>query len=339
VIVLGSAALCASHAAPDEPAASIDRFLRERLKLTPGQLEAVARGDAVTVDLPTTVDREIAVGGVVRIRTHAERVMSLLRDVETLESGPGFLGTKRFGNPPVLADLDTLTLPAEDVAALRTCRPGRCDVKLGQGAFDLLKQIDWNAPDAAERVHALARQTALDYVNAYRKGGNEELAIYRDTERPQFIAREFDDMVRQRATQLPTALPGLADYLSQYPHGPRPEGLEEFYYWSLADFGLKPVVRLNHVVIVPYRQPVVRYAIATKQLYASHYFHTALELRAVVADSGANGEASYLVVLNIARSDGLTGMFGGIVRGKVRSGSRQGLQKALAAIKRRAEAS
>jgi len=34
------------------------------------------------------------------------------------------------------------------VAALRKCRPGRCEVKLGQGAFDVLKTVDWRAPDA-----------------------------------------------------------------------------------------------------------------------------------------------------------------------------------------------
>jgi hypothetical protein len=318
--------------------AAIEPFLRQSLKLTTAHLETVARGEPVTVDLPSTVSREIAVAGVVRILTPADRIVSLVRDIERLESGPGFLGTKRFSDPPALSDLDTLQLPREDIAALRTCRPGRCDVKLGQGAFDLLKQIDWSAPDAADRVNALARRTALEYVNAYREGGNAELAVYLDTERPQFIAREFDDMIRQRASQLPDVLPGLADYLSAYPGGPRPAGLEDFFYWSLADFGLKPVFRLNHVVVVPFPEGATRYAIATKLLYASHYFHTALELRAVVDDASAPGRASYLVVLNVARSDGLTGTFGGIVRAKARGGSRRGLQKVLGVTKRRAEA-
>jgi hypothetical protein len=319
--------------------ATIEQFLRQSFKLTAAQVDAVGRGEAVTVELPSAVGREIAVGGVVRIATPVEPVVSLVRDIERLESGPGFLGTKRFSDPPALADLDALRLPPEDIAALKTCRPGRCDVKLGQGAFELLKQIDWAAPDAAARVNALARQTALDYLNAYREGGNAELAVYRDTERPQFIAQEFDDMVKQRAPQLPNVLPGVADYLSAYPRGKRPEGLEEFFYWSLADFGLKPVFRLNHVVIFAFPEGPTRYVIATKQLYASHYFHTALELRAVIDNAAAPGRGSYLVVLNVARSDGLTGMFGGLVRAKARGGSKQALQRGLGAMKRRAEAS
>jgi hypothetical protein len=97
------------------------------------------------------------------------------------------------------------------------------------------------------------------------------------------------------------------------------------------------VVRINHVVIFPVQAGRTRYAIATKQLYASHYFHTALELRSVIDDPARPGQSQYLVVLNAARSDGLTGMFGGMVKAKARSGSREGLKKALAAIKRRCE--
>lgn len=338
-IALGSAAAVAFGASPDTSDAAIDRFVRQFLRLTPPQLQAVARGEPVTVDLPSTLEREIAVGGIVRVQAPAGRVVALVRDIERLESGPGFLATKRLSEPPTLADFDALELPPKDIAALKTCRPGRCDVKLGQGAFDLLKQIDWTRPDAADRVTELARRLALDYVTAYRHGGNAELAVYRDTARPQFIAHEFDDMVKQRASHLPAALPGLADYLSAYPRGSKPEGLEEFFYWSMADFGLKPVFRLNHLVIVAHVGDTTRYLIATKQLYASHYFHTALELRGIVEGATAPGHASYLAVVNVARSDGLTGMFGGIVRAKAREGSRKGLQKALGVMKQRAEAS
>jgi hypothetical protein len=65
-------------------------------------------------------------------------------------------------------------------------------------------------------------------------------------------------------------------------------------------------------------------------LYASHYFHTALELKLLVKDS-ARPEAKgfYLVTLNRSRSDGLTGLFGGIVRAKAQSEARKGTASAL----------
>ena len=339
VLALTAARGPAPASSSEPPAESaVERFLAERFRMTPSQVAAVRRGEAVAVALPSSVDREIAVGGAVRIATPAERLPVLVRDIERLESGEGFLKTRRISEPPRLDDFGDLELPAEDVAALRLCRPRKCDVKLGQGAFDRLQQIDWSAPDATAQVNTLARRTAVEYLQAYRAGGNAELAVYRDSDRPQFIAREFADMV-QTTRRLPDTLPELSDYLLNYPKASRPAGLDEFFYWSLADFGLKPVVRLNHVVICPMAGPAgTRFAIATKQLYASHYFHTALELRVAVDDPAQPGAAHYLVVLNMARSDGLTGLFGGLVKSKARRGSLDGLVKALAATKRRCEA-
>jgi hypothetical protein len=315
-----------------------EEFLRRRMGLTTAQIGAVDRGEPLALDARSTVDREIAVAGVVHIAAPAERLVALVEDIEHLESGEGFLATKRISEPPALEDFAALSLPAEDVAALAKCRPGRCEVKLGQGGFDRLHEIDWKGRDVAAQVNALARQMALDYVRAYRAGGNGELAVYLDSSRPQFVADEFVSLTR-RLQDLPDPTSALADYLVGYPRAERSPGLEEFFYWSLADFGLKPVVRLNHVVIQPATTGRTRFVIATKQLYASHYFQTALELRALVDDERAPGRAHYLVVFNIARSDGLTGLFGGVVKGKVRDASRTGLAKALAAMKRRCERS
>jgi hypothetical protein len=313
-------------------------ILGATLGFTAAQVAAVERGEVVAVALPSTVDREVAVAGAVRIAAPPERLVEVVRDVERLESGPGFVRTKKLATPPTLGDFSDLALPADDIKALRKCRPGRCDVKLGQGAFDLLARVDWRDPGAPAAVNALARQTSLEYVQAYQQGGNEALAVYRDTDRPQFIALEFDDMVR-RTSLLTQSLPALARDLVEYPRAPRSDGVEDVFYWSMAEFGLKPVLRLNHVIIHPVQHAgALRYAVATKQLYASHYFHTALELRTAVDDPERPGRSHYLVSLNIARSDGLTGLFGGLVKSKVRSGSTRGLEKALAATRALCEA-
>jgi hypothetical protein len=333
-VALGSAPSSRQQVVPER---SLGRFLATRFGFSAAQIAAVRAGRPIAVNMPSSLDREVAVAGAIHIDATAERLVALLQDVERLESGTGFLRTRRISDPPRLEDFADLELPAADVKALRKCRPGNCDVKLGQGAFDLLKQIDWRAADATAQVNALARRTALEYVEAYRKGGNGELAIYRDSKRPQFIAEEFADMVA-RTRLLPDMLPELADFLLRYPAVRRPEGTSDFFYWSLADFGLKPVLRLNHVVVYPTGEPIAtRYAVAVKQLYASHYFHTALEIRAVVDDAARPGKASYLVMMNMARSDGLTGMFGGLVKSKALSGSREGLEKALGAIRRLSE--
>ena len=61
------------------------------------------------------------------------------------------------------------------------------------------------------------------------------------------------------------------------------------------------------------------------------------KIRALVDDPERPGRAHYLLVLNLARADGLTGMFGGVVAGKARTGARKGLQSALGVMKHRAE--
>lgn len=337
-IAVAAVAASLSADAPAGPAStSIDALLSGPLRLNASQVAAVRRGDAVATVLPSSLDREVAVAGAIRIHAPASQLVEVVRDVERLESGPGFLRTKKLSEPPRLEDFADLDLPSEDVKALQKCRPGRCDVKLGQGAFDLLTRIDWSAPDMRAQVNALARRTSLEYVAAYRQGGNDALALYRDSDRPQFIAHEFTDMVR-RTSLLPGTMPGLADYLVGYPSAPHPDRLDEFFYWSMADFGLKPVLRINHVVIYPVEDPSgARFGIATKQLYASRYFHTALELRVAVDDPERPDTGHYLLTLNVARSDGLTGLFGGLVKSKVRSGSREGLERALRATRRLCE--
>jgi hypothetical protein len=242
----------------------------------------------------------------------------------------------RISEPPRLEDFAAFELHEEDVAALRRCRPRDCDVNLGPRGFAALSRVDWSAPNATDHVRDLARQTAFEYLQAYRSGGNQALAVYTDRERPLFVAQEFADMAK-RASQLPDVLPELSAYLLGHPVAPRPADTEAFYYWSEADFGLKPVFRINLVVIHRPAAGGARYAIATKQLYANHYFHTALELRLLYDDEQRPGHAHYLLVLNMARSDGLTGLFGGIIKSRVRDASRTALQRSLTAIKRLAE--
>ena len=332
-----AAAVVLAPGQPGRAATRLEQVLRGRLGMTVEQVAAVRLGRPVAVALATPVEREIQVGGAVHVRATADWVADVLQDVERLESGPGFICTRRLSNPPRLEDFKDLDLPAQDVAALRRCRPGDCDVKLGTGAFDRLARFDWKAPDATARIDDLARQLSLDYIDAYRRGGNAELAVYRDSDRPQFIAAEFADMI-SRAGVWPDVLGPLNQYLLGYPAVPLPPGAHDFFYWSLAEFGLKPVIRLNHVVVFPTGLAAgLQYVVAVKQLYASHYFHTALEIRAVVADDGPEPTGSTIVILNMARSDGLTGLFGGLVKSKARSGSQRGLEKALAAIKGMAE--
>ena len=114
----------------------------------------------------------------------------------------------------------------------------------------------------------------------------------------------------------------------------------EFFYWAHNEFGLKPIIRLNHVVIYPLGDADdASVAIASKQLYASHYFHTALELKFAVTDSSRpNTEGFYLISLSRSRSDGLTGISGRIMRTVGQSRARRGLAALMKLLKTNLEA-
>jgi hypothetical protein len=127
------------------------------------------------------------------------------------------------------------------------------------------------------------------------------------------VAEEFRGLLGN-SPYLPEYISNLHDYLLNYPDAEL-EASEDFFYWSDVEFGLKPMIRLNHVVI--YREPDLT-VLASKMLYASHYFNTGLELRFLITDpNDPKPEELYLVVINRSRSDGLDGMFGGMMRGIV----------------------
>jgi len=78
-----------------------------------------------------------------------------------------------------------------------------------------------------------------------------------------------------------------------------------------------------------------RYAVAVKQLFASHYFETALDLTVCVPDQEHPG--MYVITLKGSSQAGLTGFKGGIVRKVAVDKSRSSLEKALESIKQKLE--
>lgn len=317
------------------PRPFLERLLTETLGFTPAQLATLRRGDAVTTTLPGSVDRELVMAGAIRIQAPPERTVAIVRDIERFESGARFLARKRLSEPPHLDDFAPFHLTPEDVAALRRCRPGRCDVKLDHDAFAALAAIDWARGDAAHRASSLMRSRALAYVDAYRQRGRDAAFAYLDRVRPIVSAHEFADMVT-RSAAVGTLARDLMDVLLHY-QGGRPADADEIFYWSVADLGLKPVFRVNHVVIRRLAASApMRYVMATRLLYADHYFNTGLEVRALI-DDPAPGGAHILVTLSLARLDGITGLLGRVARLRVRGASRDALATAMRATRERAE--
>jgi hypothetical protein len=261
-----------------------------------------------------------------------DRYLAAVKDIERFETGDAFRATKKVSTPPRIEDFAQLKLPDDDIADLRSCKVGQCEIKLAESAIERMRRdIQWTRPDAGEQVNRLARQIALDFVTGYLRGGNAELAVYRDSDHPTFVAQEFASMIG-RLPPLGDFMSAVRRYLLEFPKATLPDS-ESFVYWQEAIFGLKPTIRVNHLVIAREGDGAI---VASKMLYASHYFWTALELRALVPDP-QRGPGFWFVTDSRSRSDGLSGFVGRVLRGKVRGEAEKGTAAVLKLTKRRME--
>ena len=340
LVLAGAVTPIAIAALSTDARGAAERLLMERMGFSPADARVLERGSAVVRSLDTPVRQEVANIAAVYLDAPPDEFIWRFRDIEEFERGPGIPQIGRFGVPPRIEDLDALTLTPEDVEELRRCRPGDCEVKLSADAMARFRdEVDWSSEDSAPQADAVARTMLLDLLRAYRAHGNAALGSYVDGRRPLPVAEHFRSLLASR-DPLPAPVPALRAYLEGYPHG-LPDGAEEFFYWTVVDFGLKPTIRLNHVVICALADRPstgVAYAIATKQLYASHYFHTTLELRFLLDRTDADGrEGSALISITRSRNDGMTGFRGLFLRPIIRSRSRDAVRGYLEHVKRQVE--
>ena len=337
---LGTALLIAIASLAAQSSSIVDNLLRQEMGFSAANLLALDAGSAVIKSLDTPVREELAYAGVVYIDSPAESFINRFRDIERFESGSGIPQIGRFGSPPQLEDLASFTLPQADLKALPKCRPGDCDVKLSAAAMRRFRnEVDWSSPNAAHQADEVAREMILDLVLRYQADGNAALGYYDDGDDPLPVAEQFHALLAS-GDPLPVPIPDFLAYLDDYPRSRLP-GSEDFFYWTVVDFGLKPTIRVNHVTIHPLAVGLssrVAYVIAIKQLYASHYFYTTLELRFLVNDDRRSGRrGSYLISITRSRNDGMTGFKGFFLRPIISRRSRNAVRGYLEHAKRQVE--
>lgn len=314
-------------------------FLENEMGLTAPEMQSVIAGRPVAKLLSTKTVDEVALFGVVRIHAPQELFIAEFRDIVAYEGGKGVLSIGSFHSPAALSDVAALQIDHKELREIPQCKPGDCTIKLSDRAMESLRQqIDWNSPQAAGQAQPVIRRAFVDYVANYQKTGDAALAVNFDQEKPQSIRDDFHRLL-QHSSHLFQYDPQLANYLEKYPQA-RPSGIEDIFYWQKAEFGLKPVVRASHLVIHRRQQGSdVTYAIASKMLLASHYFRAALELKSLAPDGASpGGKSFYLICLNRSFVDGLTGVKGGLIRGTVKSRSRDSLARYLGNVKQKIEA-
>jgi hypothetical protein len=313
---------------------SLQTFFRQNVGLTEDQIAAIRDGQAVAKAVPSRTPAEIFLFGAVYIHAAPEAYVLFAHDFNRLRKLPSYLSLGVFSSPPQLSDLKDFSFDSDDTEALGRCKPGDCLIQAPASSIEgFHRSIDWSAPNVNAQVNELLRKAALQFLVAYQRDGNQVFGLYNDKRKPVDVAQQFAYMVSYYKA-LPEHLPEFYQYLLSYPNA-RPANVEDTFYWARVKFGLKPTLRIVHVVTNRGNAAdQVAYAIAEKQLYSSHYFETALDLSLCIRGSEDPAKPGfYLIMAMGSEQAGLTGLKGSIVREAAVGRSVSSLRKALTTIK------
>jgi hypothetical protein len=335
LVIAANTELGHSQSPPD-----LQTYFHLYIGLSQDQITAIRNGQPVTKALSSRTPAEVFLFGAVYIHAAPESYLRFAQDFNRLRKLPNYLALGVFGNPPRLSDLKGFAFDKSEISDLKNCKPGDCQVQMpASGMEELHKSINWSAADANDQVNQLLQKTVLQGLIAYQREGNVALGAYNDKPDPAEVPKQFAYMLSY-GKALPAYLPDFYRYLLEYPKA-KPANVEDTFYWADVKFGLKATLRVVHVVTMrggPADQ--VAYAIAEKQLYASHYFETALDLSFCVRGTRDNEQPGfYLIMVMGSEQAGLTGVKGSIVRKTAVGRSVSNLKDALTTIKSTLEGS
>ena len=303
-------------------------FLRKVIGFDDGQLAKIEKGEVVTKQLPTKDKAEVAAFGVVKTAGTPDTLLRLARDVQQFRKVPQVPEMGLFSTPPKVEDLRGLHHPRDDIAALKKCKPGSCDVKLGTQGLAAAAKIDWSAPGSEAKAVEVFNQGIVAFVTAYEQGGVLALGDIQDKKDAKQRAQEHRTLLAN-SPYLAEYLKDFNDYLDAYPKGTL-AGAENIVYWTKDTFGLKPVVSIYHMILFKSSRGVL---VANRQVAATHFFNAGLEMLAGVPTP--DGKGLYLLSLYRTRLDPPTGMLAGVLMGKVRSGVQTGIEENLKTARER----
>ena len=331
-IVLGAGLLRASSPAVVALPADVDKYLRAAGKFTAADLAALEAGTVIAHAEQGGTDTEMIVVAAVKIRSARERTAKYYGDFVSYVDGQVTLAFGRFSRPPTVADVSGLTLESDDVAALRSCRPGDCDLRIGGAGIEKLRSaIDWNAPDASARANAAARQAIVDYVAAYLSRGDDALVTFNDQAQPVSLKDQWRGLLAN-SPLFYQYQPALRDYLAAFPRAPL-AGARDVIYWIKENYGRKPVISIVHGVAYQAAAQPDRTTIVQKLIYASHYYDASLAVATVIGAIDAGQPVSYVVYANRSRGDLLKGGLGGLRRSIARDEAKKSAEGTLGSMK------
>jgi hypothetical protein len=328
-----AAMLAAAVGASAAGAQSAPSALQRLTALDAKAIEAVERGDAVAVTIDTPDKTEVATLAVVRLDVPRAFYEKHVRELTGFLVSGAIVSSGSFGEPARLEDVASLALDAADARTLEKCQPLKCDVKLSAAEMEKFHAALAKEHDPAPLANSLMREWITDYVNAYRADSAEETVVYDDTKHPVRSSDAFRELLMQPMPAGIDSEPFRA--MLAIPRAARPPGATSRISWSLSRLpGLKPTLEVVERSIYASPTRPDESWMATKLLYATHYFESQIDFITVTdAPSPAGPPASYLVVLRRQKFDDLPsgGLFN--IRGRAVKRLREALRSTLASTR------
>ena len=320
--------LCPNGALAQNSGAEFHKTLRENLAFDETDFAALQQGQTVVKLLPARDKREVAVSGLVSLQVPAEVFLQSFRESMFRKSSPAILEIGSFSSQPTPDDLKGLTIENRDIEDLKECVVGDCRLKLSAMMIERFqREVDWEAPDYGNQATQLLKVMLLEYVRDYLARGDVALIEYNDKAKTVRLAEE-QRALKASSSYIYDGLTRFSQYVRGFPRS-KLANVENTIVWSKVMFGLKPVIAINHITIYKNeKEGGPQVLIASKQIYANHYFDSSLALTAFVSIPGAS-PGSYLFYENRSRADGLEGMFSKIKRGIVEDRAVDGLKVLL----------
>lgn len=341
VLLLVGASVMAGSASQVRPTGDMPEearaLLRNRLQFSDANVVALIRGDVIRRTLDTSHANEVVAVGAVRIGVSREFLTERVRDIAAFKRSEYVLEIGTFSVPPHVDDLARLTVPAEDVDAIRQCKPNDCKLKLTAEMLDRFRrEVDWAQSNARGHAATLFKQLLVERAADYLTGGTQTLGTYVDKAGSTAMADGLADLL-SASPYLMDYAPELRRYYDEFPHAELREA-ESFLYWSKESYAFKPVIWLTHVTIFTKTYGDTRMAfVASRGLYTSHYFDGSLALTMAMEARDTTRPAVYVVYINRSRVDALTGAFTALRRWMAVRRVRDGMEVTLDALRKRLE--
>jgi len=251
------------------------------------------------------------------------------RDITSFKRTTEVLQIGRVSATPTVRDFAALTVEMDDVKDLRRCRVDDCGVKLDRAGIERLARRDADLPTASAGM----REFLAGYTSQYLQSGNRALIEYRGDDRPRRLADDLQKILN-RSSYLQRRWPELFRGVGAF-NGALPGALDGFLYWSKEKVGPRAVVNVTHVVISPLTAGTA--AVATKQVYASHYSDGSLGVTILIERPSAGQPRTLVIYTNRTRLDVFGGIFGGLKRPIVRSRARDGAERTMQRLRDKLE--